>query len=128
MILRTALRRKLSDFVFKNDLKNLEFSEDVVEDLLRVLQSCRSIVEENVVSISYPKLTSMNWRVDVTISTSELSRVLKPSILMRMVDSKGNIRTFEMTVEKFHKLRYSVARVLKEFDILEKTKILKIDK
>lgn len=63
--------------------------------------------------ISFPKLIKLNWRVDVTITTSELDRVLKPTILMRMVDDKGDIHTFEMTPEKFHKLRYSVARVLK---------------
>ena len=55
----------------------------------------------------------MDWRVDVTISTSEMARVLKPSILMRMVDSTGTIRTFEVNPEVFHKMRYSVARVLK---------------
>lgn len=63
--------------------------------------------------ISYPRLESLDYRVDVTITTSEMDRVLKPTVLMRMVDDKGDIRTFEMNPEQFHKLRYSVARVLK---------------
>lgn len=63
--------------------------------------------------ISYPKLDSMDYRVDVTITTSEMDRVLKPTVLMKIVDDKGDIRTFEMNPEQFHKLRFSVARVLK---------------
>lgn len=44
-----------------------------------------------------------------------MDRVLQPSILMQMVDSDGFIRTFEMTVEQFHQLRFSTALVLKVY-------------
>jgi hypothetical protein len=55
----------------------------------------------------------MDYRVDVTITTSEMDRVLKPTVLMKIIDNNGDIRTFEINPEQFHNLRYSVARVLK---------------
>jgi len=127
-VLRTAIREKLPEDQFKNDLGQLQMPGEFVADLASVLkksQADESIEEKRV---SFPQLVSLDWRVDVTISTSEMQRVLKPTILMRMQDDSGKIRTFEVTPDQFHKLRYSVARVLKEFDTLEKLPILKIDK
>lgn len=34
--------------------------------------------------VSYPTLQSVKWRIDICISSSSLSRVLKPTILMRV--------------------------------------------
>lgn len=38
----------------------------------------------------------------------------------------GTVRTFEMTVEQFHELRFDVAKVLKDMGDLENNPILKI--
>ncbi len=40
--------------------------------------------------------------------------------------SEGKRKTFEMTVEKFHELRYNVSKVLKDMEDMEKLNILKI--
>ena len=74
----------------------------------------------------YPGLDDLKWRVDVTISTSSMSRVLKPSILMQLATTDGQKKTFDLPLEKFHELRYNVAKVLKEMETLEKHPILKI--
>jgi hypothetical protein len=50
--------------------------------------------------------------------------VLEPSVLLEMTLSDGSIKTFEVSISKFHELRYNVAYVLKEIDDLEKRKIL----
>jgi hypothetical protein len=80
--------------------------------------------------VSLPHLVDTNWRVDVTITTSEQDKVLKPTgkselrmrrtdlfcscvVLMRLTDSTGEIRQMEITPETFHHLRYAVARLLK---------------
>lgn len=76
--------------------------------------------------LRYPTLDNFSWRVDVTISSNSLSRVLKPTILMTTVTSNGQKKTFEVSVEKFHELRYNVAKVLKEMEDLERLQILKI--
>eukprot|EP00976_Prorocentrum_cordatum_P097356 1190955-Prorocentrum_minimum.AAC.1 len=76
------------------------------------------------------------WRVDVTIASNSLARVLRPSMLMEMTLSDGSIKTFEVRVglrsglvtqafcyvvspEQFHALRHAVARSIHEMDALE---------
>jgi len=46
--------------------------------------------------------------------------------VMNAIASAGSIRTFELTVEQFHELRFDVARVLKDMGDLENNPILKI--
>lgn len=70
----------------------------------------------------------MKWRIDVTILTSSLNRLFKPSILVQMTDTDGNIHTFEMSTSKFHHLRMQIAMLIKELDATENHPILQIDK
>ena len=55
----------------------------------------------------------VNWRVDVAISTTAMSRVFKPSVVIRLTLSDGRIVTFEASVGKLQELRYQIAKVLK---------------
>jgi len=64
-------------------------------------------------------LKDLRWRVDVTISTSSMERVLKPAILMEMTLTDGRILTFLVPATRLHELRYNVARVLKEMQSLQ---------
>jgi hypothetical protein len=77
-------------------------------------------------STRYPTLDNLTWRVDVTISSNSLSRILKPTILMTTTTSDGQKKTFEVSVEQFHELRYNVSKVLKEMEDIERLQILKI--
>ncbi|KAJ1453310.1 HCaRG protein-domain-containing protein [Pelagophyceae sp. CCMP2097] len=74
----------------------------------------------------FPRLSSVDWRVDVTISTSHLERVLKPSVTLRLVLTDGRIKTFEMTPDQLHKLRHSVAKVLRTMQEVERHPIMRI--
>jgi len=76
----------------------------------------------------FPHLKQFRWRVDVSISTDVMSRVMKPTILMELTLENGEIKVFEMTPQRFQELRYKVARVLKDMYDLEKNPILKVDK
>jgi hypothetical protein len=64
-----------------------------------------------------PRLEGLTWRVDVTISSSSLLRVFRPSIMMQMALSDGRIKTFDVSVEQFHQLRYNVAKVLRDMQV-----------
>ncbi len=89
----------------------------------------QALFEDILVSrsaVRYPTLEELKWRVDVTISSSSLSRVLKPTILMQTTTSDGKQKSFELSLDKFHELRYNVAKVLKDMEDLEKMPILKI--
>lgn len=45
---------------------------------------------------------------------------------MEMTLSDGRVWTFEVPQDKFHELRYSVAKVLQDMEQLDKLPILKI--
>lgn len=74
----------------------------------------------------FPRISGVKWRVDVAISTSSLERVMRPSIMMELTLSDGSIKTFEMHIEQFHKLRYSVARVLRNMQDVERNPIMRL--
>lgn len=76
--------------------------------------------------LRYPTLNSFRWRVDVSISTASLNRVLEPAIVMEMNINNGEKQSFEVSKEKFHELRYAVAYVLKQMQQLEKRSVLQI--
>ena len=40
--------------------------------------------------------------------------------------SDGRVKTFEVSVEQFHKLRYNVAKVLRDMQELERHPIMRI--
>lgn len=60
----------------------------------------------------FPRVDETRWRVDVTLSSSSLTRSMRPSVLMQLSMSDGSVRTFEVAGDKFHGLRYSIAKVL----------------
>ena len=71
-------------------------------------------------------LKSLNWRIDVSISTSSLSRVLEPSIIIQMHLSNDERVSFELSLSSFHLLRFNVAMVLKEMDDLMSRQMFKL--
>jgi len=68
---------------------------------------------------TFPKVEDLRWRVDVHISNAVLNKLLKPAVLMQMVMKDGDVHTFEVSPEKFHDLRYNVAKLLREMDRME---------
>ena len=80
------------------------------------------------IRVHNPKLKSMKWRIDITLSTSSLSRVMQPYIMISMILSDGSVKTFEMSIEAFDKLRYNVAKVLKQMRQLESHPIMTVIK
>jgi hypothetical protein len=84
-------------------------------------------------------LVDCSWRVDVTLSSSQAKKVLRPTILMRLETKKKRFcgeeedeeeeeesavttrrkrreTVFEMSLEMFQELRVSVAKILTEME------------
>ena len=57
---------------------------------------------------------SCAWRIDVTVSSSQAKKVLRPTVLMTLGDK--NKETFEMSLEMFQELRLTVAKMLTEME------------
>ncbi|XP_035827377.1 COMM domain-containing protein 5 [Aplysia californica] len=114
---------------FIQDLQELQIPAEFHEDLAScVFGSTRASIDEQLENDRprLPSLDHLDWRVDVTISTGVLNRVLARGVTMDMTLSDGSIRNFEMSVAKFQDLRFHVASVLNEMERLEKRSILKI--
>jgi len=129
LMLKTALRERIEPEAFQETCENLTIVGEKQGLLANVYRNIKMELKPGAISaVSLPHLVDANWRVDVTISTSEIERVLKPTVLLRLTDSSGNIRQMELNPETFHQLRYAVARLLKEMENIESLGILKIDK
>ena len=55
-----------------------------------------------------------------------LSRVMRPNLLLQLILSDGRIRVFEVSMEQYSQLRYSVARVLHDMQGLSRHPIMKV--
>jgi hypothetical protein len=132
VLLKSALRlpqSSLKSEMFKTDLKEIRIPQEFISDLVKaVFGPKRQQLDEAALEqrVRLPAMQSFRWRVNVSISTSALNRVLEPSVLVEMTLSNGRIHTFEVPISKFHELRYNVTYVLKQMEDLEKRSILKI--
>lgn len=84
----TKTKAKLS--VVSADLGKMNVPPAFTELLMRLLRSARPGLEILALERNayFPRLSNLRWRVDVTISSSSLSRILKPSILMQVNNMK----------------------------------------
>ncbi|XP_046985490.1 COMM domain-containing protein 5-like [Schistocerca americana] len=112
----------------KDELKDLRFPNASAQDLASVLTGPRAAILSGIASKCniLPKLISVDWRINITIASCYSSRVLEPSVTLDISMSNNEKRQFEISVSKFHHLRYVVATVLKEMALLEKKRIFKM--
>jgi len=119
----------LTKAVFNSELAQLKVPPNIIEDLTNaIVEDIWQKTDRQPASrkSSLPKLDLLRWRVDVGISTSVLSRVLEPTIVIAIKLDVGKLETFEVPVSKFNELRFNVTTVLREMEELEKRSILKI--
>ena len=106
--------------VLSDNLSNVLLSPNAREKCVSLLTELKHEIQadSSLHHKHFPGLSTVRWRVDITISSSVLSRVLEPNLIMEFVLSDGQRVTFELSVSKFHKLRFTVASLLKEMDLL----------
>jgi hypothetical protein len=94
----SALRGKVKgDTAMSVDLAKLGFPPAYCSDIVSVYINRKDQLEAAVGAerVSLPSISNVSWRVDVTISTTTLSRVFQPSVTLQLTLSDGRIRTFE---------------------------------
>eukprot|EP01116_Phalansterium_solitarium_P005954 TRINITY_DN1827_c0_g1_i1.p1 TRINITY_DN1827_c0_g1~~TRINITY_DN1827_c0_g1_i1.p1 ORF type:complete len:165 (-),score=79.92 TRINITY_DN1827_c0_g1_i1:218-712(-) len=128
LMLRMAVRQRLKHEAVQRDLLDtLKLPAFLVADFVKALKASalaeRKLAEQRVRSAT---LEQLNWRCDVTVSSNQIGRVLKPSVVLEVRVSDGRRRTFELTTAQFAALRYQVARCLADMHELERLAILKI--
>lgn len=70
------------------------------------------------------RVTDFRWRIDVSLSTNSLSKVLKPEVLVRIRTPTASYQ-FHMTVRQFTELRRSTAALLRDLQALDQFVFIK---
>lgn len=127
-ILHAAIASKVNTTKIVEDLKKMNIPQQVADDLGRAILRSRNQLEMVALHsrIRFPKLDKLRWRIDVIISSGSLSKVMRPSILMQMILSDGRIETFEVSQQEFHQVRYGVAKMLREMQVIERHPIMRV--
>lgn len=129
-MIKTALRMKVHTTILASNLKTMSLPEPAAAAIVEAVSHQRVQLENAAVArrVRLPTLQSLRWRVDVCISSGLLSRVMRPSIMMQLITSKGDIKTFEVSIEQFNQLRYSAAKVLHDMHMLDRHPIMRVVK
>ena len=107
---------------FDEDLRNLKIPDACIGILNKMLFSAnRATIDNSIVHsrVSLPRYVAFKWRVDVTISNTHLQRALTPTVLGEIQLTNGTSALFEMSIDKFHELRFNVALVLRDMEEIE---------
>jgi hypothetical protein len=71
-------------------------------------------------------LAGLRWRVDVVLSSAGVSKVMRSVLICELTLTSGRVVTMEVPAERFHELRYSVAKGLLDMGALESHPVLRI--
>ncbi|OXU28983.1 hypothetical protein TSAR_002360 [Trichomalopsis sarcophagae] len=113
---------------FKQCLQELKFSPECIQDIFSVLTGSKrpDLMRNFSNKVQFlPHLHACKWRVDIIISSSFMSKVLEPHVLMEWILSNGESYTFELSLSRFHQLRHAVAKLLLEIQRLEVYNVIK---
>lgn len=101
-IIKTAIRTKVHAKTLSADLLKMHLPEAVVNThLVPGIYARRSAMEASALSqrVRFPTLQKLRWRVDVTISSGLLSRVMRPNLLMQV--SERTVRGIASTLRPY---------------------------
>jgi hypothetical protein len=86
-IFRAALRQHLKQEVFQEQISKMSLPDLVFKSVTGLYEKKREELENRAKQESqdwFEHIVNVRWRVDVTISTSMMTRVFKPVILMQV--------------------------------------------
>ncbi len=127
-MLATAVRNKTKVSVVQAHLKKINVPPKKVTAIVAAIRENRYDLERHFIDsrVRAPSMHSFRWRVDVAISTESLQKVFRPTMLAEITTSEGQIKTFEMPIDQFHRLRYNVAKVLRNMEEVERHPIMRL--
>tara|TARA_B110001452_G_scaffold112526_1_gene93396 strand:+ start:1093 stop:1722 length:630 start_codon:yes stop_codon:yes gene_type:complete len=115
-LLRTAMRSALQPKALAVEFADIKVPAHFVPPLVAAVTEGRAALaaEQQDESLGLPSLQELRWRLDVSISTSSLHRVLRPHLTLQTDLSDGTSHCFYASKERFDELRYTVARLIND--------------
>lgn len=131
MLLQAILRlpqEGFNELHLKQGLKELKFTEECSNEFMHVFSENKSDLINNRYRFGdeyFLKIENFNWRVDITISSNYLAKSLDTVIIFNIKFKNGETKSFEVSIAKFHQLRFYVSSMLKEMEFIEKKNVFK---
>ncbi|CAF3646441.1 unnamed protein product [Rotaria sp. Silwood1] len=132
-VIRLALKPPgafLKPDIFKDDLRDLKFSEQIIEAFHNILFGTKRDQLYHIVQDRdrprLPLLKSFDWNLDVTLTTASLSRCIEPLLFFQFRTNDNRVLTFEVPIKRFNELRYNTALLLKEMEEIDGKQTLKL--
>lgn len=87
LLLRTLIRQKLKLSEVKEQLTLMNFPAEFVVIVCKVVMKFRMKLESVLITnrVHFPQLQKVRWRIDVVISSGLLSRIMRPTILLQVM-------------------------------------------
>eukprot|EP00735_Rhodelphis_limneticus_P013048 TRINITY_DN6532_c0_g1::TRINITY_DN6532_c0_g1_i1::g.13427::m.13427 TRINITY_DN6532_c0_g1::TRINITY_DN6532_c0_g1_i1::g.13427 ORF type:complete len:201 (+),score=23.97,sp/Q9ERR2/COMD5_RAT/31.47/7e-17,HCaRG/PF07258.9/5.6e-23 TRINITY_DN6532_c0_g1_i1:76-678(+) len=120
-LIRASLRVTLKESQLVQYLKDLSIPESHSSLIIQARAACGNRFSDFALKqrVSPANIVDFSWRVDVVITTTNLSLVKQPCIVCQLRLSDGSIESFEMSVERFHEFRFTLASLLKDVHRIE---------
>jgi hypothetical protein len=109
----------------KGVLEDLKFQEDCIDDLLKVTIQHRDSLSQNLYEMKalQTRIKKFEYRINLSL-ISEITKLNQPTIIL-CFDLGNQIKTIELSIANFHRLRLLIAQLLKEMHVLESRQIMK---
>ncbi|KPJ19536.1 hypothetical protein RR48_01513 [Papilio machaon] len=123
----------------RNFLENLKFSQECAEELTTLL--CTDKIYDNIPRHlrMKPGLLSLQWKIDLSLCQNNIEtenanperckeimqRDTHIILILKLTD--GQMKTYRLSIAKFHELRYVIASALKSMIVLERRKCMRQD-
>jgi len=114
---RVCMRSSLKAKALAIELADCKVHAPFIDPILLAVERGRA--QQALPTSRLPTLEALRWRLDVTISTSSLHRVLRPALTMQTTLSDGSTHAFHVSKQRFNELRYAAAKLLKDMQALE---------
>lgn len=70
------------------------------------------------------RIRKFEWRLNISLINTESTKLSRPTTILNF-EYRGEFRTIELSIPQFHRMRYTIALILKEMQNLEDRQIMK---
>ncbi|KAH8341551.1 COMM domain-containing protein 5 [Drosophila kikkawai] len=107
-------------------MDDLNFTEEYVDDICKVLLNHREILCKNFseTKMDRPKISKMQWRINISLSLNTV-HMDEPTIVLHFKLQNKEFRTLELPLSMFQQVRYNIALLLNELQALQTRSVLK---
>uniref|UniRef100_U5EW36 COMM domain-containing protein 5 n=1 Tax=Corethrella appendiculata TaxID=1370023 RepID=U5EW36_9DIPT len=112
----------VKDDELRSTLNELKFNDECIEDIVKVLHN-----HKEPLSINYCQMRNLRtppkriqWRINISFLDAKISQFRHPTIILHIQKANDEFISFEISLAMFHRLRFNVASLLNEVQILER--------